>query len=158
MDGVLVSGMDDLAKALLPTFVEYGIPLLVTVIAGLGARALEAARRYFNNAAADRLLNNLERAASLAVHEVEQTIVPQIKRAAADGQFTVKELSGIRKATELRVRQTMGSNAMAELGQTMKDDLHKVLTTAIEAKVREMRISMIPRAPSVPVPPVIPKD
>lgn len=146
----------ELLKALLPGLIDIGVPIILTALAGVGGMLLDAMRRYFNNAAADRLLKRAERAASIAVHDIEQTMVPQLKRAAADGRITQDEARGLRQASVLRVKKVMGSKAMKQLGAEMKDDLEDVIGHLIESKVKQMRHKQERRArpkedPTVPI-------
>lgn len=131
--------MDQIGAALLPVFIQYGIPAITAWLAVLGTMALNSARKYADNASADRLIGSLERAATMAVHDVEQTIVPQLKRAAADGHITATEIAGVRLAAVQRIRKVMGSDGMRKLSDQMGDDAEAVIHHMIESAVRQMR-------------------
>lgn len=131
--------MDGFWQAALPTVINILLPIALTALAGIGGMALDAVRRYFNNAAADRLLDRVERAASIAVHDIEQTMVPQLKRAAEDGRITPAEAKGLRLAGVIRVKKLMSNKALKELGRDVGGDLEEVIAHMLEAKVKQMR-------------------
>ena len=139
--------MKQLWEAILPSLLEYGVPLVGTLVTALLSMALNAVRRYFKIAAADRALERLERIVTLTVHEVEQTIAPSIRAAAEDGVISPDEAKMIKRVAMKRAKDILGDKGMKEL-KASSGDLEQLLHVAIEAKVRQMRVSE-----SMPPPP-----
>lgn len=131
--------MDELWKALLPTLVETGAPLIATILSTLAGLALNALRRKLNHEAADRAITRLERVVTLAVHDVEQSIMPAIRAAAADGKITPEEAKGLKLAAASRAKTILGTKGVKEL-KASAGDIGEIISTVIEAKVRELRM------------------
>jgi len=144
--------MDELWKALLPALIEYGIPIVSSVLSFLGAKALVALRQRFNSEAASSALDRLERVAALAVQDVERTIVRELREAAADGQITIEEAREVRASASLKIKSVMGTDGLKAL-RASEGDIRTIIDTVIEAKVGEMKVrqSMVPPEPSVDV-------
>lgn len=139
--------MAEFLRILLPQLIEVGAPLAVTILSTLAGLALNALRRRFNHEAADRALERLERVVALTVHEVEQTLTPAVRDAAADGKITAEEAKGLRLTALTKAKNILGDKGMKEL-KASAGDLEQLMHSVVEAKVREMRVreSMPPPA------------
>lgn len=121
--------MEDFIKTIVPLLVEALTPLLMLASAML----MSAMRKKFKSEAAHSMLDHVEKAANMAVKELEQTLLPEIRRALADdGRIDAEEALVIRtKATE-SVKRILGNRHPAT------DD---VINSAIEAAVHTLRKS-----------------
>ncbi len=139
--------LDEVFRAALPTLIEYGVPIVGTALSALLGMVLTEARKHFKSAASTSALDRLERVALLAVHDVEQTIMPGLKAAAADGKITREEAVGLRLAALNSVKKILGDQGLKEM-RAANEDLETVLGHIIEAKVRELRVrqSYVPGA------------
>jgi len=131
--------METFWPTLLPILVEYIAPVLGTILLGLLSWVADAARQYFNDVKADRLLDRLERTANIVVHDVEQTVIPQLTRDAADGCITPDEVKSLQVTASNKVKKLMGTKRMQQLKKDAGEDLDDIITHVIESKVREMR-------------------
>lgn len=144
--------MDELLAAVMPKLIEVGAPLLVAILTTALTLAANALRRYADSAVSDRLLDRLQAAADIAVHDLEQTVVPQLRAAAADGKIDKAELEGIRLEAGVRIRKLMGSKRMNELALELRGDVDDVVTHVIESAVRRMRGTIGERSIDIIVP------
>lgn len=141
-------------QALFPLIVEHGAHLVFTGISLLAGLALDAIRKHYKHAGADRALERLERIVNLAVHDVEQTVLPELKAAAADGKITSDEARNLRAAALYRAKSLLGKHGVKQM-RGFADDLEQMIGTVIEAKVRELRVkqSMSPSLVPTSTPP-----
>lgn len=130
--------MDAFWKALMPALIEYGVPLVLAALSAVASMALNAMRKHFDSAAAQSLLDRLERSAQLAVMDVEQTLMPKIKAAAADGRITPEEKDELKAAALARARAILGDRGVRDV-QANGQNIDSVINHLIEAKVNEMR-------------------
>lgn len=125
--------MNDLIKTFAPPLIEALTPLLLLALTTAGTMLMNALRKKFDNEAAHSLLDHVERAANMAVKELEQTMLPEIRRALADdGRIDSEEAFHIRNTALVIAKRILGDKHPAT---------DVVINSAIEAAVHNLRKS-----------------
>ena len=123
--------MEDFIKTIAPPLVEALTPLLLLALTTAGTMLMNAVRRKFDSEVAHNLLDRVEQAANMAVKELEQTLLPEIRRALeGDGKIDVEEALNIRAKARESVRRILGNKHPAT---------DAVINSAIEAAVHNLR-------------------
>lgn len=110
-----------------------------SLVSALVAYAVMLIRSKVQNDNASAILVRLTHATELAVREVQQTTVKQLKKAAKDGKLTEDELDEARSAAAKSVKGYLGPKGIGELKKVAGDDLEVILKRAIEAQVNKMK-------------------
>lgn len=135
--------MEDLIKTIAPTLIEALTPLLMLALTAGGTMLMNALRSKFDNDAAHSLLDHVEKAANLAVRELDQTILPKIRESLADdGKIDPEEARRIQDLAMQRVKMIIGEAARKQLiKQNTDGGSDAIILTAVEAAVHTLKKS-----------------
>src|SRR4051812_43529929 len=90
-----------------------------------GAKWLKARTGNENLAAA---LTRLTDTVNTVVAEVQQTIVTELRKKAADGQLSAQDIAEVKAAALERIRKYLGPDGVQILGQYLKLDQNGVIS------------------------------
>ena len=127
-------------ERILPQLVDSLLPVLGSLLALLGAWLANEIRRRVQSEHARGVMLRLVEATDAAVREVEQTVVPEVRAAAADGKITGEEAAKIRDAAVNRAKMYLGRRGIGELQRVIDtDQLEAVIRGRVEAAVHGMK-------------------
>lgn len=115
--------MESLSSALTAELV----PIVVSLLGLLGTWVLNELRRKIKTERHAKLFDSLRGAAEVAVRDLEQTLVPEIKAAAKDGKITEAERAKLQRIAVERTKRNLG---------TMTKDLRAVVGTEVDHVIR----------------------
>lgn len=116
--------MSELWEAIRPELLSFVVTLLGLFL----TLAVNSLRRKFDNDTAGAILDQVEKAASLVVRELEQTMVPEVKAALEDGKLTKEEADKLKAIAIERVQAHVGKKVPVAL-----------IVSAIEAAVHKLK-------------------
>jgi hypothetical protein len=119
------------------------IPVLMAALAWAGVKIATWINAKTKNEYLKGVLLRLNDAVLAAVRETEQTVVTQLKAAAADGKLTDDEKRDVKRAAFESVKAHFGSKGVAEVGQVLglsEDALEKMIGARLEAAVHDMKL------------------
>lgn len=131
--------MDAVWQTLVPAMVEQLLPLVVTAMGLMATWALNSLRRKLDSEAAGRALDSVERVVRAVVDELDQTLVPHIRRVSQDGVITQEERNALRATAKTKILAALGKHGAREARRYF-GDLDAFLDSLIEAKVRSARL------------------
>lgn len=120
--------MDQLWQAIAPELVS----LVVTILGIVSTWAINSLRRKLDVEHAGAILDQVERVTNLVVLELEQTMVPEIKAALADGKLSEAEAVKLRELAIERVQSHVGKDVPVAL-----------IVSAIEATILRFRANTL---------------
>lgn len=120
--------------------VQLLLPLAGTLVLAAGAWLSASIRKSIKNTNVLKLITRVERFSELVVQELNQTIV-EASKAANDGKLSKDEVVLIQTQALARVKTLLGDKGLKEL-QGAVGDVHTLIKTTLEAKVRELKPSL----------------
>lgn len=135
--------MEDVIQQNAGPVLEALLSLAAAVITWAATKVLNALKRRIDNETADRMLGRLENTVRLAVGEIEQSVVRDLREKNADGKLTQDEMMSLRMMAMARVRKVLGAHGMREL-DAISDDIDDMIRMLIEQKVAELKATRLP--------------
>jgi hypothetical protein len=120
------------------TFIELVALVICTLISWLCAEAIRAARAYTQDKRVIHVIARARYAVEVAVGEVAQRWVDDMKRAAADGKLTPEEAKDAAISALHRAKKHLGKAALREL-ESICEDPEQYLEALIETEVWRRR-------------------
>jgi hypothetical protein len=121
-----------------PELLTTILEIILAVIGWLGAQLLNEVRKTQKGKHANETLDRLERIAAMAVKDIEQTLLPQVKKAAKDGKLSDEDVANLRAEAVGRVMTLLGTSGKKEL-DGLVGDVGEAVIMAIESKVSEIK-------------------
>lgn len=131
------------------------LPILMSGLAWLGARAVTLINARVKNEWLKGALVRLDDAVLAVVRELQQTTVDAIKEAAKDGKITDEERARIKDLALASVKSHLGAKGLGELAKVLGLDdgsLGKLISSKIEAAVYAMKLEQTAVASNPPKP------
>jgi hypothetical protein len=124
----------------LPILIDYLLPVVASLLGTLLLFVANTIRKKVANDYARGVLLRAVDAVALAVSEVEQVVVPEIKASAKDGKLTRAEAETIRTKAVERAKSYLGEHGLQELKRVVGDEPpEKVLEGLVEAAVQRLK-------------------
>lgn len=119
---------------------EILMPVLALLATWATAETARFVRRRVKNDTVQGMLIRLNDAVAVAVGEVGQTVVPELKRAAADGRLTEAEAVMLRGMAVDRVKKILSERGVSEAQKVLQiEDFEDWITARIEAAVADKK-------------------
>jgi len=123
---------------LLPMLSQIFLPAAGTIVATLAsvglARANKWVRQKTDNEAVDAAMTRITRTAETVVAELNQTVVPGVIEAAADGKISGNEARNLRNIALGTVKQRLPA-ATLDVARTATNSLTELLASKVEQAV-----------------------
>ncbi len=116
-------------------------PVLLAALSWLSIRAAQLITAKVRNEYLQGMLLRLDDAIFVAIREVQQLAVEQLKTASADGSLSADDRKRVKEAALEAVRGYLGPKGLVEAGRVLglkNGELDKVLSTRVEAAVYEL--------------------
>lgn len=141
----LLSGCTPLPPSVASSVTEAVLGLVGLAVTVLSARASLWLHAHATTAGQTAILDRVERYVSVAVASVQQTLVPQVRAAAADGQITGEEAAGLATSALRLARNLLTPAGLVELGRVVGAERVDVyLRALIEANVLGLKNAAAP--------------
>jgi hypothetical protein len=117
-------------------------PVFLALLSWLSVRAAELVNAKVKNEYVNGVLHRLDDAVSVAVREVEQVLVAELKAASSDGVLTAPERIRAKGAALAAARSYIGFKGLLEIGKILglkQDELDRLIEARVEAAVYELR-------------------
>jgi len=117
-------------------------PVLLALLSWLSVRAAQLVKAKVKNEYVSGVLRRLDDAVFVAVREVEQVAVGQLKAASSDGALSPDDRRSVKGAALGAVRSYLGFKGLLEIGKILglkNDELDRVVEARVEAAVYELR-------------------
>lgn len=124
--------------------VEALAPVLMAALTWAGLKVAGLINAKTKNEYLRGVFLRLNDAVLAAVRETEQTIVAQLKTAAADGKLTDDEKRDVKRAALDSVKAHFGPSGMSDIAKTLdlgEDSLEKMISARLEAAVHDMKLA-----------------
>lgn len=132
--------MDDLIKTFAPPLIEALTPVIMLLLTAAGTQLMAALRKKFDGEAEHALLAHVERAANIAVRELEQTMLPKLRETLADdGKIDAGEIARLKDHAMTRVKTIIGSKARKQLMVQNHGGSDMIVVSAIESAVHTLK-------------------
>lgn len=133
--------MNDLIKTFVPPLIEVLTPVIMLLLTAAGTKLMAALRKKFDGEAEHALLAHIERAANIAVREMEQTLMPKLKAALSDdGKIDSMELENLKHHAIQRVKTIIGDKSRKQLTvQNASGGSDAIVLSAIESAVHNLK-------------------
>ena len=130
--------MPELWQSIYPILIEAVLPMIVAVLGTVGAWAINALRRKLDSDLCQAVLNRVQDVGAVVVREIEQTIVPEVKKAMADGKLSPEEAERIREIAITRVMLYLGGEDVYRL-QKKTGKARDVIAGVVESELYKMK-------------------
>lgn len=124
------------------------VPFAAMGVHWLGSRAGELIQAKVDNEALRGVLLRLNDAVVTAVHDLEQTVVNEVKAAAEDGRISREERRRIKEKAVRHVKSYLGPKGLKELGSVLglwDLAVEDFIGSKVEAAVLDLRKSSAPK-------------
>ena len=111
------------------------VTLLSVLVSALMAYATQWLRTKVKNDQINAILDRLMMATQVTVNALAQTVVDDLKGAAADGKLTPEEIKGVQAKAIASVMVHLGPQGVKELKAIVGDDLNTLILNYIESQV-----------------------
>lgn len=127
-------------------------PALMAALTWAAAKLAALTRARIDNEYLKGVLLRLDDAVLVAVKELQQTVVSELKAASADGSLDELEQVRVKEAALANVKSYLGPKGLAVLAKILglsDGSLEKLLSARIEAAVHDIRLAerSLPTAP-----------
>ncbi|MFZ5895558.1 MAG: hypothetical protein ACOY0T_31160 [Myxococcota bacterium] len=139
--------MSDEIWASLAKSAEALSPVFLAVLSWVSVRIAQLIDAKVKNEHIAGVLHRLDDAVAVAVRQVEQVVVTQLKAASSDGLLNAGERVRVKGAALAAVRSYIGFKGLLEIGKILGlsgDDLDRLVDARVEAAVYDMRVGRAP--------------
>jgi hypothetical protein len=143
--------MNETLQKLLPQLIELMAPLLMAVIGLLAFELRKLIQAHIKNSYLQLSLTRLDDAVEHVVLELSQTLVTELKSAAADGKIDPLEAAKLKRIAKDNITSYLGTQGVSDLEQVFGV---AALTAMIEAKIE----STVLKNKVVAIEPVFPQE
>lgn len=150
-------------STIIQSIASQALPAMVTIVSGVLTvsvplfikLAFERAAASAKNEQVKAVLGRLGDASAKAVRDISATLVPELKKSAADGKFSAEERAQLKTAAADKVKALIGSvgiDGMATvLGYTTPAQIAERINAEIEKAVSDMKIEKLAVSAASPV-------
>jgi hypothetical protein len=117
-------------------------PVFLALVSWLSVRAAALVNAKVKNEYVNGVLRRLDDAVAVAVREVEQVVVRELKAASSDGVLTLEERNRAKGTALTAVRSYVGWKGLIEFGKILglkPEELDRLVEARVEAAVYELR-------------------
>ncbi|MFZ5892531.1 MAG: hypothetical protein ACOY0T_15835 [Myxococcota bacterium] len=139
--------MSDEIWASLAKAAEALSPVFLAVLSWVSVRIAQLVDAKVKNEHVAGVLHRLDDAVTVAVREVEQVVVTELKAARSDGILNPDERLRVKGAALAAARSYIGFKGLLEIGKILglkTDELDRLVEARVEAAVYEMRVERGP--------------
>ncbi|MFZ5895044.1 MAG: hypothetical protein ACOY0T_28550 [Myxococcota bacterium] len=122
-------------------------PVFLAILSWLSLRVAQFINAKVKNEHVAGVLHRLDDAVAVAVRQVEQVIVAELKAASSDGILNAEERIRVKGAALAAARSYIGFKGLLEIGKILglkRDELDRLVEARVEAAVYDMRAARAP--------------